>query len=449
MAASMGGADGSGRDSDARIEHVEARARELYNRLPTYQTTIRTTRRPFFVEFAGTPKAGKTAGMEALDRLLRRNDFRVRMISERAGASPLRAKHHVFFNISTVSDTISRILESLDRNDHFVFIDRGLFDSLCWLDWFLTAGRITADEYAAVSGFLRIPRLRRLTDLVFVLTADPETALEREVSGQLTRRPGGIMNPTTLSQLNRSVSNVRRLYANEFLFVDIDTTHADLSGTLERMAHRTLDGLEQFLDFVFVVRRQDVGYLPDAGFVADPQIIDQFLAAIRSSGRFVDRRIAEADHELVQPVPIAYFWHEGRLFLLRRSELDVQNPMHEKWTVWAGGHIRREDEGEDLVQAALERETEEELYLRNVPDPRVVGLVLDNSRPRSRLHVGVVHRVDLDQSVARAMERRRFTEPNGRSLTLELVGPDQIGRYADEMEAWSRAILKSHLRWPC
>src|SRR5215471_3400419 len=134
MAASMGGADGSGRDSDARIEHVEARARELYNRLPTYQTTIRTTRRPFFVEFAGTPKAGKTAGMEALDRLLRRNDFRVRMISERAGASPLRAKHHVFFNISTVSDTISRILESLDRNDHFVFIDRGLFDSLCWLD---------------------------------------------------------------------------------------------------------------------------------------------------------------------------------------------------------------------------------------------------------------------------------------------------------------------------
>ena len=429
---------------------VEIRAIDLFSRLPTYQTTTRMTRRPFFVEFAGGPKAGKTTAIERLDKLLRRSGFRVRVIPELASSSPLRAKHHVYFNWWTMSRAISHILESVESNEHIVLIDRGLFDALCWMDWFVSAGRMTAAEYATVSDFLRLHRLRRLTDLVFVLTAEPETALDREVSGHLTRRSGGIMNHTTLGHLNGSIHRARQRYTGDFKFIDVDTTRAEPVPTLERMANITLDALEQFLELILVVPRGlvDALALPRAGLVTDPGKVHQFLDAVRLEGQFIDRNSAESSQQYVQPIPIAYFWHDDRLLLLQRREANRYSRMHGKCTVWAGGHIRRDDGGEDPILAALAREVEEELYLSELPDLEVVGLVLDDSSPRSRIHIGIVHRVVLERpTVAWAMDGRDLTEFRGGSVTPHLVGAGGIASYTTQLEEWSRTIVHDHLGW--
>jgi predicted NUDIX family phosphoesterase/thymidylate kinase len=434
-------------ESDGESD-LEERAARLFRRIPMYQTTTRMARRPFFVEFAGGPKAGKTTTLERLDKLLRRSGFRVRVISELASTSPLRAKLHVYFNLWTMTKAISQILESMERAEHIVLIDRGLFDALCWMDWHLSAGRMTTADYNIIANFLRLHGLRRLTDMVFVLTTEPEAALDREVSGQLTRRPGGIMNPTTLLDINQSIHRARQRYASDFTFVDIDTTDPDPRPTLNRMANITFDALEQFLESILVLPRELVDYLPDAGLVTDRETIRRFLAAIGQSGDFVDRRVAEESEEYVQPIPIAYFWHDGDLLVLRRTERDQSHRMHEKCTVWAGGHIRLDDGGEDPIQAALAREVEEELYLSELPELEVVGLVRDDSSPRSRMHVGIVHRAVLQGPIALAMDGQDFTEFRGGSVTVHLVGPDGIGGYANRMEPWSRTILEEHLRWP-
>src|SRR5215471_4860439 len=194
------------RDEDPRtadmIERLEARAKEVLRLLPSQPSSDQAVRRPFVLEFAGTPKAGKTTTVDRLELLLRRNDYRVRVLKESAGASPLKSKNDPRFNIWTAVTMLGQVLEALDRDDHIVIIDRGVFDALCWMEWFKSAGRIALEEHRDIERFLCLPRLRRLVDLVFVLTVDPATALEREFAGQLTRRQGQIMNLTTLRDLN-------------------------------------------------------------------------------------------------------------------------------------------------------------------------------------------------------------------------------------------------------
>jgi predicted NUDIX family phosphoesterase/thymidylate kinase len=437
-------------DDEARIADIEALAQRVLGPLPARQTTARLSRRPFFVEFAGTPRAGKTTAIDLLDRILRRNRYRVRVVAERASTSPLRNKHDPFFNLWTAATTLAQILESQDRDDHIVLIDRGIFDALCWMDWFRSSGNLAADEYETITNFLSMPRIRRLTDLVFVLTVSPAQALDREASGQLTSRHGAIMNPTTLADIGRSVDNTMSQYGSGFTHEHMDTTGADQIAVLERMARVTLGALDRFLRSVLVLPRSAAGYLPQSGFVADPSTIERFLADIDRYGEFMTRDEAEARADYVQPIPIAYLLHGDRAFVFHRSDQDTTHRLHGRFMIWAGGHVRRDDIGEDPIGDALMREMQEELYLPIGLAPEVVGLVMDSSDPRSRMHVGVVHRMRVEEpNLARTMDERLFVEARGgSSMTSRLVGAGGIARYWPGMEEWSKLILTEHLRWP-
>jgi predicted NUDIX family phosphoesterase/thymidylate kinase len=436
-------------DLDARIGRIEARAKELLDRFPVRHTTMRISRRPFFVEFAGTPKAGKTTALDHMDRILRRNGYRVRIVSERASASPLGNKHDPLFNVWTASLTLSQIIESQDRDDHVVLIDRGIFDALCWMDWFRTVGRLTPDEHDTIAAFLSLNRIRRLTDLVFVLTVSPDTALDREMAGHLTRRTGAIMNTGTLQDLSASIDRVRSLRGVDFHCVHIDTTDGEQVGDLERMALITLDALDGFLESVLVVPRSITRrYLPASGFVSNPDIVRRFLEDVTRYGRFEKRDRAEEQPDDLQPIPIAYFVDGDRLLLFHRSDHDHTHRLHGRYMVWAGGHVRREDAGENAVGAALAREIQEELLIAADLEPEIVGLVVDDGDPRSEMHIGVVHRVRLrDRHVAGAMDRGPFVEPRGSSLTSQLVRTEDLRPFWPRIEMWSQAIVRDHLDW--
>jgi predicted NUDIX family phosphoesterase/thymidylate kinase len=437
-------------DNEARIARIEQHAQQVLGPFAARQTTSRMSRRPFFVEFAGTPKAGKTTALDMMDRILRRNRYRVRVVTERASTSPLRNKHDPLYNIWTAAATLTQIVESQDRDDHIVLIDRGIFDALCWMEWFRSNRSLSRQEYGTITDFLRLPRIRRLTDLVFVLTASPEAALNREVAGQLTSRHGGIMNHATLHELDDAIDVAVERHGGDFTHMQVDTTETDQIAALEQMAHLTLDALDRFRQSVLVLPKAKVRYLPSTGFVSNRSTIKRFLADIARRGDFMTRDDAEARPDCLQPIPIAYFLHQDRLFVFRRSEQEASHRLHGKYIVWAGGHVRRDDAGDDQVGDALLREIQEELYIPASLEPEVVGLVLDDSSPRSRLHVGVVHRIRVDEpTLAMAMDRRLFIELRGSSsMTSQLIGAGDVPAVWPEMEEWSRLIIREHLRWP-
>jgi predicted NUDIX family phosphoesterase len=288
-----------------------------------------------------------------------------------------------------------------------------------------------------------------LIDLVFVLTVSPTEALEREMAGLRTRRGGAIMNETTLNGLRRSIGRVIERHGSKFSCVPVDTTEGDEIADLERIGLITLDALERFLRAVLVVSRAHLPYLPMTGFIRDQSMVARFLDDVSRHGQFVDRAEAEARPDGLQPIPIAYFLHGDRLLLFHRSERDPAHRLHDRFVVWAGGHVRRDDAGDDPIGDALSREIEEELFMPSIVEPEVVGLVLDGSHPRSERHLGVVHRVRIDDpGVAMSMDRRNFMERRGgASMSSWLVGADELARHWEGMDGWSQMIVRDHLGW--
>ena len=98
--------------------------------------------RPCIVELAGTPRAGKTTAMHGLAGRLESTDFRVEVVEEQAARCPVWSKRDPEFNIWTVCTTLAQTIEASYNNAHVILIDRGIFDALCWMDWYANLGCI-------------------------------------------------------------------------------------------------------------------------------------------------------------------------------------------------------------------------------------------------------------------------------------------------------------------
>ncbi len=94
-------------------------------------------RRPIVIEFCGTPKSGKTSCINSLVLFLKRNHFRVKVLTERASICPIKNKFDPNFNIWTGCQALSelaRIMSNDSKEYDIVIMDRGLFDAVCWFN---------------------------------------------------------------------------------------------------------------------------------------------------------------------------------------------------------------------------------------------------------------------------------------------------------------------------
>lgn len=177
-----------------------------------------------------------------------------------------------------------------------------------------------------------------------------------------------------------------------------------------------------------------------SGFVrADASAARRFVAAIRTEGTFVLRDVAEREPEHIQPIALAYIEHDDRLLVLQRDHQDRSDALRGRDVLWVGGHIEAADaqRGQDPIAAGLRREIEEELLVDLPADlrPELVGLVADDATPRSWLHVGLVHRVVIDDPAI-----------GGAACGGALRPIDALLSECDRLEPWSLSILEEHLR---
>jgi pantothenate kinase len=84
--------------------------RALEQRLATLKSTLSYAHRAFVIEFAGTPKSGKSTSVEAIRHFFARNGFRVHVLAERAAVCPIPMKGHLFFNTWCASSMLAELL---------------------------------------------------------------------------------------------------------------------------------------------------------------------------------------------------------------------------------------------------------------------------------------------------------------------------------------------------
>lgn len=190
------------------------------------------TFRPLFVEFAGSPKSGKSTVIDNLHHFFRRMGFTISAQTEGASKrTPSTLKDNLIaFNTWSLNYAISEMLlasNSIPRSQ-LVLLDRGPFDVVAWMQ-LLTKGKsppsvrshllrdiepLTAKELRAIEDFAMHPRWRKMISRLYIFICATDVSLERETRAKLTKKPGRTMNPEVLDALRDKYSEIARRFAD-------------------------------------------------------------------------------------------------------------------------------------------------------------------------------------------------------------------------------------------
>ena len=422
-------------------------------------------RKPLVIEFAGVPKAGKTTTLTNVSTFLKRCGFRTAVVVERASVCPIQDKKHATFNIWTACTTLAQILEKTQtppRSDdpQILFLDRGLFDSICWITMMERISRIRPEERELIQKFLMIDNWRKRISAVFVMLASPRDAMEREQGVLPVKGTGGsIMNPEVLGQIKDVNKQCIDQLGEDFRIYPVDTSLGDTRGDPKRTAEVVVEAIlglieEQVAEDIMSCPKESVARsFAGKRFLHGTQAADlvRQFCEVDEKG-FRPRDEVEADDGRVQAIPVVIIRNaSGEVLRLRRREKKADNPLHEKIVIWAGGHVRREDSvnGDPLVHCAV-RELEEELRLQvGIAALHMIGAVYLDSGGNTSKHVGIAYewRASTDD-VAVVLSRSEFFERRGTSLSGSFASVEAL---ADDIETkkvvepWSVELIREYL----
>ena len=158
--------------------------------------------RPFFIEFFGSPSAGKTTTITEVDKFLRRHGFRVWRPQE--GAEVIRhiERNTPLYNIRTAMYALQILVDQSVGNLYDVVIfDRCIFDSYCWFLYWQEKNLLTEEETKIFQSFFLSRFWKENLDIAYMMTCAPEKAMERELRIALSSKLGETTNPKTIERL--------------------------------------------------------------------------------------------------------------------------------------------------------------------------------------------------------------------------------------------------------
>jgi predicted NUDIX family phosphoesterase/thymidylate kinase len=434
-------------------KEIEQQLEDLGKRVEKVRRFLKYAPRPFVIEFAGTPKSGKSTSLEAIRHLLGRHGFRVHVLAERAAVCPIPMKGHLFFNMWCAGSMLAELLATVETESEVILVDRGLFDALAWVTLQQQRGELSGHEARTIESFLLLDRWSSLIDLVVVMNVSADEALARENAVRITRRGGSIMSQEVLAAVSESVEKAVDRYQQHFrLIVKHDTANEDVQTSTIRLANKILEVLEQFLNpKVLVVSRKEIERLVAGNkgtFGAES--FQQAMNCIGKFGNFLERDEAENRDDLVQIVTTGVLVRDDRVFLFQRKEADPKYLLYGKTTIWQGSHVQDEPNTTipDLLRVTLQGRLSRSLFLSRAFQTEELGFTWDAEDKKSSHHLGMMYSMTIDNPhTAADLRKKEFKRKRGHGLVGEFVSWDQLIERSDELnlESWSRGLLKYKL----
>ena len=426
---------------------------------------VKKARKPLIIEFAGVPKAGKTSTLTQVNRFLKRCGFQTDVVVERASICPIRDKKHHNFNVWTACTTLAQILEKTQNpprseDPQILFLDRGIFDSICWMTMMEQLSRIRPYERDVIQKFLTLDDWKKRISAVFVMLASPQDALKREeVVLPVVGPHGSIMNLGVLKQIKEINEQCIEQLKEDFQIYPINTSYGETKNNQKRTAEVVTDVIltlieKQVSENILSCSKETVKNLfGDSKFIYGSQA-NELAKQLRedSDSYFRPRDEVEEDNTRVQAIPIVIVRNKsGEVLRLRRREITEDNPLHNRIVIWAGGHVRSEDDtnGDRLIHCAI-RELEEELRLQvEFSSLHLIGAVYIDSGGRTSRHVAIAYewRAPTDD-VSVVLSRSEFYERSGTSLSGHFISVDELARDVENnnrVEPWSMELIREYL----
>lgn len=158
----------------------------------------------FLIDLFGIMNAGKTATTQDVERVFRRNKYKVFCPPETAEISEIRgdaagdplifqAKHLI-----GVEDYVVNL--AFDPRFHAVILSRGLIDMLYWYEKGLRDGIYSPEHVKSAKEHIHNRLRLGLVDAFFYFSCSVDAAMEREYGRSITQQRGSKMNEETVNE---------------------------------------------------------------------------------------------------------------------------------------------------------------------------------------------------------------------------------------------------------
>lgn len=227
----------------------------------TAQTPVEKLDRPFFIELAGPPNAGKDTQSKILQEYFRNiRGYKVIEIQETYSRCAVEGLELYQKYLWSLLETIQNLLYDRPPRYDVVIINRGIFDLLAMLNFHSSQKHCTAKEKNSIINFLLLPTWRKIIDVVFLMPIDPQHSMAREEEEQrktvaalahsfdplsIPKPPQRIVNESMLSQLGVAYQNAYQRYGKFFNRVHILEENGTL--TIEQTARSLIEKIHDNL----------------------------------------------------------------------------------------------------------------------------------------------------------------------------------------------------------
>ena len=166
--------------------------------------------------------------------------------------------------------------------------------------------------------------------------------------------------------------------------------------------------------------------------------------------RMADRDTCETDETTLQLIPYIVLrkpdskWGDT-FFVYARGKAGEEARLHGSLSIGLGGHVDHVPNESETLLALLQREGAREFMEEangTLDEPlKFVGLIVDNTNPVGRVHLGLLCFVNIikDQELkleADVIENGQWLETSD-LLSPDLLSPDGV----DRLENWTRAVV--------
>lgn len=167
---------------------------------------------------------------------------------------------------------------------------------------------------------------------------------------------------------------------------------------------------------------------------------DRYISAFLdpANNLFLPRSAAEDDPSHKQIIPYLVIRHGDRVLCYTRGKSGGESRLHAKMSIGIGGHMNDGDThaahfDRAAYLRAVERELNEEIEIAGSYRQHIAALINDDSNDVGRVHLGVVHLIEVDSPAVRPREDA-IAAPE--FLTLA-----ELEARRDRLETWSQICL--------